>query len=159
MNFLVKYRIAAGKIRLLRNKFPLNGKSELNFKNLNSEVIVLTSGGCLKQVKRMSVVGLSYGGFVGYSMASQYPEAVERLVICSAAVCMEERDLKDGVFRISDLEEAADILVPQTPGRLRELMGFTLYRIPPLSLIPSCLLNDFIQVSSKHTSLFSLINQ
>ncbi|KAK4788201.1 hypothetical protein SAY86_019520 [Trapa natans] len=97
-------------------------------------------------VKRMSVVGVSYGGFVGYSMAAQYTEAVERLVICCAAVCMEDRDLKDGVFRISDVEEAAEILVPQTPDRLRELMGFALYRAPLLKLIPSCLLNDFIQV-------------
>ncbi|XP_031391106.1 uncharacterized protein LOC116203498 [Punica granatum] len=95
-------------------------------------------------VRRMSVVGLSYGGFIGYSIAAQYPAAVESLVICCAAVCMEEKDLKDGVFRISDLEEAAEILVPQTPDRLRELMGFTLYRGPPLRLIPSCILNDFI---------------
>lgn len=105
----------------------------------------------------MSVVGLSYGGFVGYSMAAQYPEAVEKLVICCAAVCMEERDLKDGVFRISDVEEAADILVPRTPDRLRELMGFTLYRAPPLGLIPSCLLKDFIQVSNSLSLVYNLL--
>ncbi|XP_031388607.1 uncharacterized protein LOC116201495 isoform X2 [Punica granatum] len=99
-------------------------------------------------VRRMSVVGLSYGGFIGYSIAAQYPAAVESLVICCSAVCMEEKDLKDGVFRISDLEEAAEILVPQTPDRLRELMGFTLYQGQPLRLIPSCILNDFIHVLS-----------
>lgn len=102
-------------------------------------------------VRRLSLVGLSYGGFVGYSMAAQSMEeeaavAVERLVICCAAVCIEEKDLKEGVLSVSDLEEAVMILVPHTPARLRELMGYTLSRPPPLGLIPSCLLSDFIDV-------------
>ncbi|GKV41104.1 hypothetical protein SLEP1_g48681 [Rubroshorea leprosula] len=95
-------------------------------------------------VKKFSLVGLSYGGFVGYGLAAQFSEAVERVVICSAGVCMEEKDLKEGVFRVSDLEEAASILVPQTPNKLRELMGYTMFRPPPLNLVPSCLLADFI---------------
>ncbi|GLT31152.1 hypothetical protein SLA2020_059100 [Shorea laevis] len=97
-------------------------------------------------VKKLSLVGLSYGGFVGYSLAAQFSDAVERVVICSAGVCMEEKDLKEGLFRVSDLEEAASILVPQTPNKLRELMGYTLFRPPPLNLVPSCLLADFIDV-------------
>ncbi|XP_021285236.1 uncharacterized protein LOC110417293 isoform X2 [Herrania umbratica] len=97
-------------------------------------------------VRKLSLVGLSYGGFVGYSLAAQFSEAVERVVICCAGVCMEEKDLKEGVFRVSELEEAARILVPQTPEKLRELMGFSLFQPPPLSLLPSCLLADFIGV-------------
>ncbi|XP_039041592.1 2-hydroxy-6-oxononadienedioate/2-hydroxy-6-oxononatrienedioate hydrolase [Hibiscus syriacus] len=97
-------------------------------------------------VRKLSLVGLSYGGFVGYSLAAQFSEAVERVVICCAGVCMEEKDLKEGVFRVSDLEEAARILVPQTPEKLKELLGFSLFKPPPLSLVPSCLLADFIDV-------------
>ncbi|MBA0659376.1 hypothetical protein Goklo_011521 [Gossypium klotzschianum] len=95
-------------------------------------------------VKKLSLVGLSYGGFVGYSLAAQFSEAVERVVICCAGVCMEEKDLKEGVFKVSDLEEAADILVPQTPEKLRELLGFAMFKPPPSTLVPSCLLADFI---------------
>ncbi|XP_010060010.2 2-hydroxy-6-oxo-2,4-heptadienoate hydrolase [Eucalyptus grandis] len=100
-------------------------------------------------VRRLSLVGLSYGGFVAYSMAAQSMEegaavAVERVVICCAAVCIEEREIKEGMLSVSDLEQAAGILVPQTPARLRELMSYTLSRHPPLGLIPSCLLSDFI---------------
>ncbi|KAL6179470.1 hypothetical protein ACLB2K_050985 [Fragaria x ananassa] len=73
-------------------------------------------------VRVFSLVGLSYGGFVGYRLAAQYKEAVERVVICCAAVCMEEKDLREGVFRVSDLDEAASILVPQTPSKLKELV-------------------------------------
>ncbi|KAL4277797.1 hypothetical protein GQ457_03G033330 [Hibiscus cannabinus] len=97
-------------------------------------------------VRKLSLVGLSYGGFVGYSLAAQFSEAVERVVICCAGVCMEEKDLKDGVFRVSDLEEAARILVPQTPEKLRELLGFSMFKPPSKSLVPSCLLADFIDV-------------
>ncbi|KAK9930504.1 hypothetical protein M0R45_027541 [Rubus argutus] len=99
----------------------------------------------VQSVRTFSLVGLSYGGFVGYRLAAQYPEAVERVVICSAAVCMEEKDLREGVFRVSDLDEAASILIPQTPSKLRELVKYTFFRPPPLGIVPSCLLRDFIE--------------
>ncbi|KAE8666803.1 Phosphatase 2C family protein isoform 1 [Hibiscus syriacus] len=111
-------------------------------------------------VRKLSLVGLSYGGFVGYSLAAQFSEAVERVVICCAGVCMEEKDLKEGVFRVSDLEEAARILVPQTPEKLKELLGFSLFKPPPLSLVPSCLLADFIDPTlilwGEHDQIFPL---
>ncbi|XP_057974726.1 uncharacterized protein LOC131162361 isoform X2 [Malania oleifera] len=93
-------------------------------------------------VRRVSVVGVSYGGFVGYSVAAQFKEAVERVVICCAGVCMEEKDIGEGLFKVSDLETAVSILLPQTPEKLRELMRYTFYR-PPRG-VPSCFLEDFI---------------
>lgn len=92
-------------------------------------------------VKKMRVVGLSYGGFVAYRMAAQYKEAVERVVICCAGVCLEEKDLGEGLFPV-DLEEAVEILLPQTVDKIRELMQYTFVR-PPMRM-PTCLLNDFI---------------
>lgn len=93
-------------------------------------------------VRRVSLVGVSYGGFVGYSLAAQYSEVVERVVLCCAGVCMEERDLSEGVFHVADVEAAASILLPQTAEKLRELFGYTFFR-PPRCL-PSCVLQDFI---------------
>uniref|UniRef100_A0A2P2J4X8 AB hydrolase-1 domain-containing protein n=2 Tax=Rhizophora mucronata TaxID=61149 RepID=A0A2P2J4X8_RHIMU len=95
-------------------------------------------------VGKLSLVGLSYGGFVGYSMAAQFKNVVERVMVCCSGVCMEEKDLREGVFRVSDLEEAASILVPQSPHKLKELVGYTFYRPPPVGLIPACFLADFI---------------
>ncbi|XP_057726494.1 uncharacterized protein LOC130941883 [Arachis stenosperma] len=96
-------------------------------------------------VGRVTVVGLSYGGFVGYRMAAMYgEEVVERVVVCCSGVCMEEKDIKEGLFPVSDLEEAACILVPQSPERLRELVGYTFFRPPPVAWLPSCFLSDFI---------------
>lgn len=92
-------------------------------------------------------MGLSYGGFVGYRMAARYADVVEKVVICASGVCMEEKDLREGLFRVSDLDEAARILVPETPEKLRELVGYTFHKPPPMGLIPSCFLSDFIDVS------------
>lgn len=92
----------------------------------------------------MCIVGISYGGFVGYSMAVQFPAAVDRVVLCCAGVCLEESDMRNGLFKVSDLEEAANILLPQTPDKLRELMRFSFVR--PITSVPSYFLNDFINV-------------
>lgn len=100
-----------------------------------------------KGVKKVTVVGVSYGGFVAYNLGVKYGDLVERVVVCGSGVCLEERDLKNGLFPVSDLDEAATILVPLTPRKLRELVGFTFFRPPPLSWLPSCFLHDFIDVS------------
>lgn len=95
-------------------------------------------------VQRMSLVGISYGGFVGYSMAAQFPEAVEKVVLCCTGVCVEEKDLREGLFEVADLNEVASILMPQTPEKLRELMKFAFVR--PVKGVPSCFLSDYIDV-------------
>ncbi|KAL4362659.1 hypothetical protein GQ457_04G034710 [Hibiscus cannabinus] len=95
-------------------------------------------------VAAMNVVGISYGGFVGYSMAAQFKERVEKLVLCCAGVCLEEKDMEDGMFKVKSVDEAVDILLPQTPDKLRELMKISFYK--PTQRVPSCFLNDFIRV-------------
>ncbi|KAL8226345.1 hypothetical protein R6Q57_016177 [Mikania cordata] len=96
----------------------------------------------LNSVKSMRVVGLSYGGFVAYSLAAQFQEAVERVVICCAGVCFEEKDLVGGMFPAKSLDEAADMLLPQTPEKMKELMRVTFVK-PPVKT-PNCILLDFI---------------
>lgn len=96
--------------------------------------------------KKMIVVGLSYGGFVAYSMAAQFKDCVEKVVVMCAGVCLEENDLKMGLFPVADVEDAAKILLPQTAEKMRELVALTFVK-PPKG-IPSCLLNDFIDVST-----------
>ncbi|KAE8707587.1 putative HXXXD-type acyl-transferase family protein [Hibiscus syriacus] len=96
-------------------------------------------------VRRMSLIGISYGGFVGYSMAAQFPDNMEKLVLCCAGVCLEEKDLEDGFFNVKDLDEALSILLPQTPEKLRELIKFSFVR-PIDKWVPSLFLSDFIDV-------------
>ncbi|GKG11716.1 hypothetical protein Tco_0345953, partial [Tanacetum coccineum] len=39
--------------------------------------------------------------------------------------CLEMKDLDDGLFPVKTLEEAAEILLPQAPQKMKELMKFT----------------------------------
>ncbi|KAK4366969.1 hypothetical protein RND71_014849 [Anisodus tanguticus] len=95
-------------------------------------------------VKKMIVVGLSYGGFVGYSMAIQFPEVVEKLVLGCSGVCLEEKDMENGMFQVKSVDEAVSILLPQSPEKLRQLMKLSFYK--PTKNVPACFLNDFIDV-------------
>lgn len=101
----------------------------------------------IHKVEKISLVGISYGGFVGYSMAAQFPKRIERCVLCCAGVCLEEKDLINGLFVVSDIDEAASILLPQTPDKLRKLMKFSF--VKPTKGIPSWFLTDFINVMNK----------
>ncbi|KAI3506253.1 hypothetical protein L1887_28609 [Cichorium endivia] len=95
---------------------------------------------------KINLVGLSYGGFVGYSMAARYPEAVERVVIIGSGVCLDsEIDLEEGLFSAKNIKDAANILLPQTPEGTRELLRITFYKPPHPELAPNCLLDDFIE--------------
>ncbi|KAG2389646.1 uncharacterized protein HKW66_Vig0177190 [Vigna angularis] len=100
-------------------------------------------------VRRVSVAGLSYGGFVAYCMAAMERETVvvEKVVVCGSGVCMEERDVKEGLFPVTDLDEAASILVPQTPNKLKELVRYSFFKPTLFSWFPSCFLHDFIENS------------
>ncbi|XP_057738903.1 uncharacterized protein LOC130955920 [Arachis stenosperma] len=93
---------------------------------------------------RVNIVGLSYGGFVAYSMAAQFPESVDRLVLCCAGVCLEEKDMDEGMFKVRTVDEAVNLLLPQTPEKIRELVKLTF--VKPIKVLPSCFLNDFIDV-------------
>ncbi|XP_047320874.1 monoacylglycerol lipase ABHD6 [Impatiens glandulifera] len=95
-------------------------------------------------VDKMSLVGISYGGFVGYSVAAQFPLAVEKVVLCCAGLCLEEEDMGGGLFPVADLDEAASILLPQTPDKLRELMRLSFAKTP--LRVPSYFLSDYIHV-------------
>ncbi|XP_061344305.1 uncharacterized protein LOC133290252 [Gastrolobium bilobum] len=95
-------------------------------------------------VRRMSVVGISYGGFVAYSMAAQFPESVEKVVLCCAGVCFEEKDMDEGMFKVKSVDEAVSILLPQTPEKMRQLLQLTF--VKPIKVMPSCFINDYIDV-------------
>ncbi|XP_050206132.1 uncharacterized protein LOC126655845 [Mercurialis annua] len=96
------------------------------------------------KVEKMDVLGLSYGGFVAYSMAAQFKERVGRVVLGCAGVCLEEKDVEDGMFKVNSVEEAADLLLPRNPEKVRELLKLSFYKPPPSA--PSCFLSDFIEV-------------
>lgn len=105
------------------------------------------------KVTKMDVLGLSYGGFVAYSIAAQFKARVARVAIGCAGVCFEEKDLEEGgVFKeVTSMEEAVELLIPQTPEKIREMMRLSFYKQP--RSMPSCFLQDFIEVSFESSLL------
>eukprot|EP01018_Ginkgo_biloba_P007864 Gb_08079 [translate_table: standard] len=98
-------------------------------------------------VTKFHVVGVSYGGFVAYSLAHLYPDTVQKVVLVCSGVCLEEKDMKEGLFKISDLTTAISILLPQTASNLKTLMKMSFWKPP--KMVPSCFLKDFIQIMVK----------
>lgn len=99
-------------------------------------------------IGKINLVGLSYGGFVGYSMAVQFPETVEKVVIVGSGVSLDcEIDLDDGLFSSNNIKDAANILLAQRPEIVRELLRISFYKPPNPNLTPACLITDFIDVS------------
>lgn len=97
-------------------------------------------------VRKMNVVGISYGGFVAYSMAAQFPEKLEKVVLCCAGVTLEEKDMDEGMFQVKSVDEAVNILLPQTPEKVKQLLQLTF--VKPMKVLPTCFLNDYIDVSA-----------
>ncbi|KAG8642858.1 2-hydroxymuconate semialdehyde hydrolase isoform X6 [Manihot esculenta] len=93
-------------------------------------------------VTNMDLMGMSYGGFVAYSIAAQFKERVGRVVLGCAGVCLG-KDTEKGLFRLS-VDDAINILMPQNPEKVRELVRLSFHKPPPTG--PNCFLNDFIEV-------------
>ncbi|KAK3213264.1 hypothetical protein Dsin_017970 [Dipteronia sinensis] len=92
-------------------------------------------------VKKFSVVGTSYGGFVAYHMARMSPEKVEKVVIASSGVNMKRSDNEDLVRR-ARLERIEHLMLPESASQLRALTGLALYK--KLDIIPDFFLNDVV---------------
>lgn len=94
-------------------------------------------------VSRFHLGGISYGGFVAYRLAHLYPEAVEKVIIISSGVCMMPQDRHE-VFQTNDWRTVTEILLPQSPDKLRALLNISMHRPP--RMIPSFILHDIINI-------------
>ncbi|KAI7987948.1 2-hydroxy-6-oxononadienedioate/2-hydroxy-6-oxononatrienedioate hydrolase 1 [Camellia lanceoleosa] len=109
-----------------------------------SEVFQAESVGKLVEklgIKRYSVVGTSYGGFVAYRMGLMWPERVEKVVIASSGVNMSPTDNPDLLNR-AQLHKIEDLMLPASPSHLRTLLSLAVFR--PLHYIPDFFLNDVL---------------
>ncbi|KAL5995339.1 hypothetical protein ACLOJK_025397 [Asimina triloba] len=100
----------------------------------------------LKRVglRRYSVSGISYGGFVAYWMAVALgEEVVEKVVILTAGICATEEEREEMKRRKVDGRDIVELLMPERAEDLRTLMEFSMHRVP---WVPLFVLQDFIRV-------------
>ncbi|KAF4352583.1 hypothetical protein G4B88_007360, partial [Cannabis sativa] len=93
-------------------------------------------------VKKYSVVGTSYGGFVAYNVAKRWANRVDKVVIASSATNMR---LRDGVelLKRAKVEKIQDLFLPTTVAQLRTLLSLTVYNF--FEFVPYSLLDDMLQ--------------
>ncbi|KAH9299437.1 hypothetical protein KI387_031119, partial [Taxus chinensis] len=101
---------------------------------------------CLKslleslQVKSVTVVGHSYGGFVGFWLAHRYPELVRRLVIVSSGICMTPSS-NDDLLKELGAADIKDVLLPNNVYDFKRGVNLTIYNMPWL---PIFIYKDFM---------------
>ncbi|WCJ33904.1 alpha/beta-Hydrolases superfamily protein [Euphorbia peplus] len=80
-------------------------------------------------VKKCILVGLSYGGMVGFKMAEMYPDLVKSMVISGSVMALTESISSDGLRRIG-LSSWSELLIPRTLEDLRKSSEITAYKMP-----------------------------
>ncbi|KAK3022039.1 hypothetical protein RJ639_047429 [Escallonia herrerae] len=93
-------------------------------------------------VEKCTLVGLSYGGMIGFKMAKLHSDLVESLVVSSTVV-----ELTESISR-SSLENIgfscwSDYLLPETVGGVKVLLSIGTHKLPWL---PNFMFKDFLEV-------------
>jgi hypothetical protein len=54
---------------------------------------------------------------------------------------LKDKDMENGLFVVKNVDEAAMILIPQTPKKMKQLVQLTF--VKPFKVMPACFLTDF----------------
>ncbi|XP_076955131.1 uncharacterized protein LOC143629863 [Bidens hawaiensis] len=93
-------------------------------------------------VERISVYGISYGGFVAYQMAVMEQKMVEKVVIVSSGIVFTEDQKSELLKHIGC--NVVDVLVPEKPEDLRTLCRMSMHKFDVGKLLPDFFLRGFI---------------
>ncbi|KAJ4843901.1 hypothetical protein Tsubulata_040137 [Turnera subulata] len=83
-------------------------------------------------VEKCTLVGLSYGGMVGFKMAEMFPDLVHSLVVSCSVMALTESITRYGLERLG-FSSWAELLLPDTVKGLKELIEISthnFFRIP-----------------------------
>lgn len=73
------------------------------------------------------------------------------MVLVVAGVCVEDKDIREWIFKVFDLETTINFVLLQIAANLEKMMDFSF--VKALKMVPSCVLQDFIVVSLVISSL------
>ncbi|PWA76513.1 alpha/Beta hydrolase fold protein [Artemisia annua] len=98
------------------------------------------------QVEKLTLVGLSYGGMVGFKMAKLYPDLVKSFVASATVIELTESISVDAYKRLG-LSTWSDLLMPTTVEGLEMMFSVGLHKLP---WIPKFIYRDFLECSFPH---------
>ncbi|KAK9060383.1 hypothetical protein SSX86_021087 [Deinandra increscens subsp. villosa] len=92
-------------------------------------------------VEKVTLVGLSYGGMVGFKMAKLYPKLVKSMVMSGTVIELTESISRDSYKRLG-LARWSDLLMPETVEGLKMLFSIGFHKFPWL---PDFIYGDILE--------------
>lgn len=133
------------------------GKSESSGSpNLTTQVDAMAKLIQLKRKNKITVVGISYGGFVAMGLAHEYPELVHKMVIVNSPGITYNVKLLDELCEKMNVKTVDEIFIPKSPREVKRLLNLAFYK---QQKIPECILKDAYNLyfSAHHTELTKVI--
>ncbi|XP_065857661.1 uncharacterized protein [Euphorbia lathyris] len=80
-------------------------------------------------VEKCVLVGLSYGGIVGFKMAEKYPDLVKSMVVSCSVMALTESMSSDGLKRLG-FSSWSELLIPRTVEDVKKVFDIVTYQLP-----------------------------
>ncbi|KAI8013281.1 putative aminoacrylate hydrolase RutD [Camellia lanceoleosa] len=93
-------------------------------------------------VDKCTLVGLSYGGMVGFKMAELYPDLVEAMVVSSTVIELTESITGECLDRLG-FSSWSELLLPETAEGVKLLFSIGIHKF---RWLPDFLYRDFLEV-------------
>ncbi|KAL6347848.1 hypothetical protein AAG906_037577 [Vitis piasezkii] len=98
-------------------------------------------------VERCVVVGLSYGGMIGFKMAELYPDLVESMVVSGSVEALTE-SLSNRRLKRLGFRRWSECLMPTTVEGVKDMFRVGTHWLPPW--IPNWIFKDYLEVMFSH---------
>ncbi|PON86022.1 Alpha/beta hydrolase fold [Trema orientale] len=93
-------------------------------------------------VEKCTLVGLSYGGMVGFKMAQLFPDLVESMVVSCSVMALTASVSSDSLRRIG-FKSWSDCLLPETVEGVKAMFDVGTYKLPN---VPDWIYRQFLEV-------------
>lgn len=126
-------------------------------RSANFQAEFLVKGMQILGVKKCTVVGLSYGGMIGFRMAKLDPGLVEFLV-ASATVIELTESISFALYGKLGLSTWSDLLLPDSVDGVKELFSVGSHQLPQLpEFIYRCFLEDMFNNRKERAQLLEAL--
>ncbi|XP_047333410.1 epoxide hydrolase 4-like [Impatiens glandulifera] len=97
-------------------------------------------------VEKCTIVGLSYGGMVGFKMAELYPDLVDSIVVSSTVMELTETISNDAFQRLN-ITNWSEFMLPETVAGVKNLFSVS---FRTMNWLPSFFYKHLLEVTSRN---------
>ncbi|KAI7726998.1 hypothetical protein M8C21_031883 [Ambrosia artemisiifolia] len=115
--------------------------TDRNERTANFQAEFVAKGLGKLNVEKVTLVGLSYGGMVGFKMAKMYPNLVKSMVVSGTVVELTESISLESYKRLG-LMRWSDLLMPKTVEGLKMMFSIGFHKVP---WVPDFIYRDLLE--------------